>query len=335
MSLRLYRSPAVCVFLICIALALLSSKAYAQHDSTYYTSYKDKLTGRFYFSKKYTNFRFSDPDDDIRLRYSPNTTLNMGVGATYRSATLNLAYGFNFLNPERGKGDTKYLDLQGHVYGQKLVIDFFGQFYYGFYLRNRELRNEAGGYIIRPDIRVREYGGGVQYMTNHRRFSYRAGFLQNDWQKRSAGTWLFGWQITAGRATADSTIVPPSVRSSPSTSDRVNLSFFQTGPSAGGAYTLVINRHFFVMASATMSLVIDVNELSNGVNTRTTTAGPNFSFKAFTGYNSEDIAISLTFTNDSVNVSTGSEDQLFTLNTGNVRLNFVHRFDFHPAFFKK
>ena len=80
---------------------------YAQvlkYDSTYYVSYEKMLTSRFYFSKKYTSLKFRDFGENYNVTYRPNTTLNMGVGATYKSFTLNLAYGFGFLNPERGQG---------------------------------------------------------------------------------------------------------------------------------------------------------------------------------------------------------------------------------------
>src|SRR5688572_32818258 len=122
-----------------LTLSAVTERVNAQQDSTYqdstyYVSYERQLTTRFYFSKKYTSLKFRDIGENYNLTYRPNTTLNMGVGATYRSFTLNLAYGFGFLNPERGQGDTKYLDLQFHTYTRRFVIDMFGQFYRGFFL---------------------------------------------------------------------------------------------------------------------------------------------------------------------------------------------------------
>src|SRR6187399_3652744 len=95
--------------------------AETDHDTTYYQSFMGKkITGRYYFSQKYTALEIGrNNKTSPRLRYTPNTNLNMGIGATYRSFTLNLAYGFGFLNPERGKGETKYLDLQFHTYTRR------------------------------------------------------------------------------------------------------------------------------------------------------------------------------------------------------------------------
>ncbi len=87
------------------------TKAFAQTDSSkkfnraYYESYTDLITSRVFFSQKYSAFRIRASERGKDLEYRPNTTLNFGVGATYGWFTLNLAYGFDFLNREdRSKG---------------------------------------------------------------------------------------------------------------------------------------------------------------------------------------------------------------------------------------
>jgi hypothetical protein len=54
-----------------------------EYDSDYYESYTDQITGRVYFSQKYTNLILLSKHREDDLRYRPNTTLNFGVGATY------------------------------------------------------------------------------------------------------------------------------------------------------------------------------------------------------------------------------------------------------------
>jgi hypothetical protein len=298
----------------------------AQNDSSHYVSYEDQLTTRFYFSKKYTSFRFLDQADDIRLRYFPNTTLNMGVGATYKWASLNLGFGFGFLNPDDGKGDTKYVDLQGDFYGRTFLIDVLGQFYKGFYLIDEDLRDANGDFYTRPDIRLNVFGLSGQYIFNHERFSYRAGFLQNEWQKKSAGTMLLGWQLSWGNGEADSTIVPYAISNVHQEAQKQRLSFFQTGPSIGYAYTAVLHEHFFIMGSGAIALVFGTNLIAGPERERSSSFLPNFSFKTFAGYNSEKWAISLTFTNETLNIGNNLADQRFALSAGNLRLNFVRRF---------
>ena len=78
------------------------------HDTAYYVTYPHSLVGRFYFSKKYTSFTLPAANGEQDIKYKPNTLLTMGIGATYNNLTLNLGYGFGFLNDENNdKGKTK------------------------------------------------------------------------------------------------------------------------------------------------------------------------------------------------------------------------------------
>ncbi|SKC44864.1 DUF4421 domain-containing protein [Ohtaekwangia koreensis] len=294
-------------------------------DTTYYATYDKIITARFYFSQKYTSYQYRDDAEGIRLRYKPNTTLNMGVGATYKWATLNLAYGFGFLNRDEAKGKTKYLDLQTHIYGRKLIIDAFGQFYTGFYMNKDEIEQGASGYYLRPDIKVRYLGASGQYLFNHKRFSYRASFLQSEWQKKSAGSLLAGVEFFLGRSKADSSIVPAVIRGQINETDLNQVDFFDIGPNIGYIYTFVYKKHFYITGQATVSLDYGIHTLRmNGENKRSSVFSPNSSFSFFAGYNSKTWALSFIFVNK--NISIASEEDRIDFNTGNLRFNIVHRF---------
>ena len=298
----------------------------AQSNNAYYTSYDKIITGRFYFSQKYTSFRYRHDTESINVRYRPNTTLNMGVGATYKWATLNLAYGFGFLNRDREKGKTRYLDLQSHLYGRKLIIDAFGQFYNGFYLDNDKLAPGIDGYYLRPDIKVRFLGASGQYLFNHEKFSYRASFLQSEWQKKSAGSLLVGLEFFLGRTKADSAMVPSTVSGETQEANINQVNFAEMGPNVGYVYTWVIKKHFFLTGQATVSLDYGTNTMiSNGENIRSSSFSPNSSLSFFAGYNSETWAFSFIFVNKNIGLASGNNRRV-DFNTGNLRLNIVHRF---------
>ncbi len=163
---------------------------FGQRDSIYYDDYTEQITGRFYFSQKYTSLVVDNKDDQFDLTYRPNTTFNMGVGASYDWFTLNLAYGFGFLNQDEERGETEYLDLQAHFYGQKVNLDLFGEFYNGSYLYPQGKATTDGSFYLRPDLRIAELGASVQYVFNDDRFSFRAASIQTQRQKKSAGTLL-------------------------------------------------------------------------------------------------------------------------------------------------
>jgi len=320
-------------YILAILCIMLSLRAYAQTsatptDTTYYQPYTRQITGRFYFSRKFTSLIWQNRRGDYTLRYRPNTTLNMGVGATYKWATLNLAYGFGFLNPDRGRGKTRYLDLQFHSYGRKISVDVLGQFYRGFYLAPKGTATpEDALYYQRPDLHVNILGATVQYVLNYRKFSYRAAFLQNEWQKKSAGTPLVGVEFYAGSVKADSAITPTAIDAAAAELATHKFRFAEIGPNIGYAYTYVHNKHLFATASASLSLDLGINTFYD--NSGTTTAyglSPNTNIKLSAGYNTSKWAMSFLFVTNSLRLARHDEERMINLNTGNFRINVVHRF---------
>jgi hypothetical protein len=296
-------------------------------DTAYYQPYINHVTSRFYFSRKFTTLIIRNGAKDYEVRYRPNTTLNMGVGATYKWATLNLAYGFGFLNPELGRGKTRYLDLQFHSYGRKITIDLVGSFYTGFYLTPKGKANTEGEYYVRPDLKVNAGGVTLQYIFNHGKFSYRAAFLQNEWQKRSAGTLLAGLDIYTGSIQGDSTIVPTVVDDETAATRLTQMRFFEVGPSLGYAYTYVYKRHFFLTGAASVSLSTGFNTFYDiEGRTRSTGLTPNTLLKVFGGYNSSTWAVSILYISNGQSLARDNNERAIRLNTGNMRLNFVYRF---------
>lgn len=319
-------------FLIASMLILLGwpSASYAQDpaDTTYYKPFPNQVTGRFYFSRKYTSILLRDVSENgYRLLYRGNTSLNMGVGATYRWATLNLAYGFGFLNPDRGRGKTKYLDLQFHGYGRKFSVDVLGQFYNGFYLTPRGRGTEQGIYYQRPDIHVAAVGASAQYIFNYRKFSYRAAFLQNEWQKRTAGSFLLGAEWFIGRTKSDSSIVPTKIERPPDNSGITRLSFIEAGPNAGYAYTYVYRQHWFATGAASVSLDLGWYTVENNSGKETTFGfRPNSLFRVSGGYNSRKWAFSILAVSNAMRLPKFDYNKTANLRTGNVRLNICYRF---------
>src|SRR5205809_7575488 len=104
------------------------------HDTTYYVTYPGTLVGRFYFSKKYATFSLPAANDGQSLEYKANTLLTMGIGATYNKLTINLDYGFGFLNNGETKGKTKSFDLQAHLFPHKWALDVLAIRHKGVYL---------------------------------------------------------------------------------------------------------------------------------------------------------------------------------------------------------
>jgi hypothetical protein len=312
------------VFLSVISFTFASAYGQDVADSAYYVSFPDKVTSRFYFSRKYTSVQLKSGAYD--LTFIPNTTLNMGIGATYEGITLNLAYGFGFLNPDIGRGDSKYLDLQAHLYPRNFVIDFFGQFHKGFYIPMPEQMSLTGDrFLTFPDMRSQKIGASVQYVFSPDKFSFQAAFLQHEWQQRSGSTLLVGFEMYGGQAVNEQGIVPILFLNALSDGyDRIR--FFEFGPNVGYAATLVIKKHFFVTGSLSSNLALGYTTLDKDrANVTEWGVNPNLFTRVFAGYNAERWSINANYVLNTVNLPTVDEVNGAFM-TGNYRLNFIYRF---------
>jgi hypothetical protein len=317
-------SPAIYFVFLMGFIPFVFNPVQAQQDTTYYINYRKMLTSRTYVSRKYTSLIIGGINDGSRIRLEPNSTLNLGVGATYNDFTLNLAYGFNFMNRNREQVDTRYLDLQAHVYPKNWVIDFFGQFYNGFFLYSYDgPKINIPQDLAFPDLQVRKFGLNIQYLFNGDKLSLKAAFLQSAWQKKSAGSLVAGMEFYTGRASDEGNILSELIPE-PLQFNKVN--FFEFGPNIGYVYTLVIKKHFFItgMASANLGLgkttkYIGINEVDNwGFNS-------NYFLRGFIGYNGPVWSINANYVQNNVRIEE-VEDYATTFLTGNYRVNFVYRF---------
>ena len=66
-------------------------RTWGQVDTTYIRMYEGDITARLLFARKYTNFNLRVPSEDLTLRYAPSNGFNMGIGANYICATVNLS----------------------------------------------------------------------------------------------------------------------------------------------------------------------------------------------------------------------------------------------------
>lgn len=297
------------------------------HDTSYFVSFSDKIVGRLYTSQKFTNFSLENDTAGFKLDYSPNTSLNLGVGITYKWFTLNLAYGFAVLNQDTEKGKTEYLDLQFHSYGTKLMMDVFGQFYKGFYTDKPDRRPDESKYIIRPNLKIFEVGVVAQYVFNNKKYSYRSSFMQNEWQKKSAGSFLLGAETYFGVVHDEISIIPEEVDSNLASLQLNSLAFWDLGPTVGYAHTFVVKKHFFFHASYSIGFTFGSTEYYRGA-TKLKDSGlsPNSALKLALGYNSDKWVLNLLFVTNQVEASRDIKTQSVGINTGNIRLIYAKRF---------
>lgn len=307
------------------------------YDTNYISTYTSDYTTRLYGSVKYGNISYNDDLIGKRLAYRPNNKLLLGIGVNHGMLGLNIGINFPFVNKDDEKyGETDYYDFTMRIFAPRFNATVYLQNYRGFYLSNTKDMmpgwQQGDPYYIRGDIRSRTVGLELSYIFNSSRFSYRAAILQNEWQKKSSGSFLVGGSIFYNANIGDSSIVPSNLH--------YDLFFdglkfnrsnnFSIGPLAGYAYTFVIKRHFFIVGSVNGSvnigftqllLVDDENKVKSGL-----VLGLRSDVLFSAGYNSDRWYFGFSFINLSIGTQAPVEDRSISYDTGMYRFNLVRRF---------
>ena len=286
------------------------------YDTGYYTSFHNDLIFRVFTTRKYHNFEIKK-DGTSGLKYLPNNLLNLGVGVSYRGLSLNLAYGFDFINPEKGRVNTNRIDLQSRLYGRKWLIDLSGEFFKGYDLHPKgKFTTGDTGYYARPDLDMIVAGFTAYRLLNSRRLTMRNGFVQDEWQKKSAGSFLIGGGLNYARIKADSTILPTLSLREFNTAELLNLKTWTLSAGIGYAYTLVLPADFYISGAATAQMNLAYVEERYPTNiARKTSLTPAVSPKLSAGYFNGDWHVGAFWVNNRLS-SKGAMGSRYVHNTG-------------------
>lgn len=305
-------------------------------DNRYYSNFDTLTNTRLYLSQKLTNPTLKSGDGKHLLRYRSNGNTNLGIGNTYGWLTINIGLKFRAINHDDDvRGKTRFLDLHTQIVGRPYVVDFFGQFYKGAYLMPEKGDLPDGTkYPLRPDLYTELIGFSSYYIPNWKRFSYAALVTQRDWQKKSAGSPLLGFEFFTGRISGDSALVPPDRDWQPGYREINKVRFYEVAFGVGYAYSLVIKKHWFVSASAITTLSGGImNQYAFGLASSSLYLRPNFLIRPSFGFNSNRFNGSVYLFANQVNA--GNSNGVYRINNSNFRVTFAYRFNPSPGFKKK
>lgn len=308
-------------------------------DTNYVKSYSDELTLRIYTSRKFTNFTLSDKLVKPDLEYSPNDRLNLGFGATYYGFSINVGINFPFINnDDEVYGETSYIDLQSHILMRKFTFELWLSYYQGYYIGNPQNTipdwNNTSKYPQRADINSVVGGLSSYYIFNHKKFSYRAAFTQDEWQKKSAGSFLVGGSIYAVNVAADSSFIPYNIYDTSFYSGyHFNHSYFTTISANGGyAHSFIIKKKLFFTISLLAGLGVGNSKIT-GISNKPeaslseVTMNSNLTFRVALGYNSSKYYIGFSNVNSFFSSPSPIENTSMAFGLGNVRFNIAKRFN--------
>jgi hypothetical protein len=303
-------------------------------DSSYVQNNPRDLILRVYASQKYSDQTLVDRGENTSLRYRPSNGYAVGLGFNYKFLGVNIGTVFPFAQPDINRyGTTKYLDLQSHLYLRAFTVDFYTGYYKGLYLSNSAevLNSQTGGtkFYTRGDIATYSGGFGVYANLNPTKYSVRAPFLQNEWQMKSAGQPMLGFESYWVESRADSSFVPSDLANR-NFFDGTNFNkwrFFSMNITGGYAYTFVISGRFFVTAGLNGSLGIGEYQLSLVEGPKMNRIFPNFSLnqKVGIGYHFDNMFVGLSLANFQYFTPTPVNQTYIQWQTGNLRFNIAYR----------
>lgn len=237
-------------------------KAYTRSD------YVQDMTSYIHITPFLYNSRnhFEIQDQRI-LTFEPNESINIGLRLMHKWLGLAFSYGPKNMQADK-KGNTDYINFQLNSYGKKLGFDLYYTDYNGYYLENYRkfpVLDSIYGDIFpqRPDISTLSIGGNFYYLFNHKKYSYRSTFIQNEIQKKSAGSFLMSGSFSYFNIRGDSTIIPSSIRRYyESRSQFKNGDFYSFSLMPGYAHTFVIAHRFYFTASVTGGITAQYQQYS-------------------------------------------------------------------------
>ena len=332
----------MCLLLIVTGLTVSVSRGQSgfrrwinsKQDTSYIQNNQQDLILRVYASQKYSAQAILDLETKTSLDYRPSNGYVVGLGFNYKFLGVNLGTVFPFAQPDIERhGKTKFVDLQSHLYLRVFTVDFYTGYYKGQYLANSSTVLNAlpkgTDFYTRGDIRTYSGGFGVYANLNPAKYSVRAPFLQNEWQKKSAGQAMAGMELYWVGSVADSSFIP---------SQLVNKNFFDGNNfkkwrfysmnlTGGYAYTLVIHKRFFVMAGLNGSVGIGEYQLSLIDGSKMNRIYPNVSLneKLGMGYHFDRLFVGMSLANFQYFTPTPVKLTAIRWSTGNLRFNIAWR----------
>ena len=320
----------LCFFLSASSLSAKYSQVKGSADSVVYVIDKtDLLTIRVYPAGKFHSLEVKTQSNTVL--FEPNGTGSIGFGFNYKKIGLGLSIGFPS-SAERNQiyGRTRKFDIQGSYYGRRFAADGYFQRYRGYYLANPTdfIAWDQEVYPHSPDLKVFTLGGTAHYIFNSKTYSYRAAYLRNEIQKKSAGSFMAGIFIFLDELRAPGGLIPDILPDSiQNTVDIKNINNASFGISGGYMYTLVIRGNFFINLAIAPGIgykgfeIIGLDDSERSHNT----LGVLLQTRIAVGYEFRRFYVGASTT--SIVRNFNLQDSELNLGTGQIRLTVGTRFD--------
>jgi hypothetical protein len=235
-------------------------------DTAYIEDHTQLLTTRLFLLFQNASLLINPANDQIsKIVYRPNVNVRIGLAGFWKWFGLGLSIDNPFYKTDRNAyGETTTLDLRVNAFGRAVAGELFFQKYKGFYIVSPE-RPDGTHYIL-PDMQTLAIGLSGYWIYNSRRFSIRAAFIQNERQKKSAGSFVIRPAFLYYKISSDQGIIPVEIidiYKIPASSQIKNSTFYSFGLSPGYAYSLVFLKNFYLTAALFPGVAAHYSTFSN------------------------------------------------------------------------
>lgn len=258
-------------FYILILTLFLANRVAAQ-DTNYVKKYNNLVNLKTFIYNNGLDFW----DKSAGLSYIPGLHTGIGIGAycKYLPFDFSIRQEVSSVNGDEHYHKRKTTDMQLKGYTKYFAGDIFIQKYNGFYTEEAEsykdvyrsrYSSQEDESEYEPDLSVFQLEAIGEYIFNHEKFSYKAGFTAYEEQKISAGSFMAGASFHLLKIDSDSSLVRIN------NSSHLKASNF--GINYGYSYNYVFGKRSCFFVSAIMGMNIS-NPLSKSVSYKDFTISP-------------------------------------------------------------
>ena len=234
------------ISVLIISVLMVSQAKGIKRDTTYIKDLSKNFILKIQTSGRSTELDLKNLQVNKTFELKPNDSRSIGLAFSYRWLGLGIGFTPGYMNNDNKiYGKTDRIDLQINSYSKMYLINFYFQWYKGFYVNNPKTFDKNWNYTYYPtvpDAQIANMGGSFFFMTNPYKFSLRSVYLANEIQRKRAGTWLIGGGFNFSAANSKNYFVPEIWVNSPILDTLAilkNYSFLQMYASGGGSYTFV------------------------------------------------------------------------------------------------
>lgn len=247
----------LCFLFSQLAIAEVIDSTSVQNDS-YYTDYSDQFLLKVGTVIKSNRLEIKNNLNSSSAKFAPSGRTGLGFGVNYKWLGLGIAFGLPASDEvKRTQGETSRFDAQLNIYSKKFGVDVFFQNYSGFHVENPEALTDWNKdyFPQQKNMQAAALGASGYYFFNNEKFSYKAAYVRNTVQNKSAGSFLVGGFFSldhAGFSNYDSIIsfVPSELtREVQDSFDIKAFSSITYGISVGYTHTFVFWKRCFINLS--------------------------------------------------------------------------------------